>query len=257
MDTVTSKDGTTIAYDKLGSGPALILVSGGSCDRMVDAELANGLGEVATVYNYDRRGRGDSTDTQPYAVEREIEDLQALLEVTGTAAVVGLSSGAALAAHAAATGLDISHLVLWEAPYLKDEGLLARAKKYRQDLAETLAKGDRDGAVELFMRQVGLPDEMIAGMKHSRYWEIGTRLAPTLAYDAACLGDDTIPTTTFAKIATKTLVLDGEKSPAFMREAAEGLAEAIPNAERATLVGQDHNVQAVALNPVLKEFLAR
>lgn len=256
METVTSKDGTTIAYDKLGSGPALILVSGGSCDRMVDAELANGLAEIATVYNYDRRGRGDSTDTQPYAVEREIEDLAALLDVTGEAAVLGLSSGAALTAHAAAAGIDFSHVVLWEAPYLNDEGLLERAKQYRKNLAETLARDDRDGAVELFMRQVGLPEEMIAGMKHSPYWEIGKRLAPTLAYDAACLGNDKIPTETFKTITAKTLVLDGSKSPAFMREAAADLASAIPNAKAQTLEGQDHNVQAQALNPVLEEFLA-
>lgn len=256
METVTSKDGTTIAYDKLGSGPSLILVSGGSCDRMVDAELANGLAEVATVYNYDRRGRGDSTDTLPYGVEREIEDLQALLEVTGEAAVLGLSSGAALSAHAAAHGLAISHLVLWEAPYLNDEALRERAQQYRKNLAAALAKDDRDQAVELFMRQVGLPEEMIAGMKHSPYWEIGRRLAPTLAYDAECLGDDQIPTQTFAKITAKTLVLDGDQSPAFMREAAADLAGAIPNAKAATLEGQDHNVQAAALNPVLSEFLA-
>ncbi|MBM7791254.1 alpha/beta fold hydrolase [Tenggerimyces flavus] len=256
METVTSKDGTTIAYDKLGAGPSLILVSGGSCDRMVDAGLANGLAEVATVYNYDRRGRGDSTDTLPYAVEREIEDLQALLDVTGRAAVLGLSSGAALTAHAAAAGLDFSHVVLWEAPYLNDEGLLARAKKYRADLAAALAQDDRDGAVALFMRQVGLPDEMIAGMKHSPYWEIGRRLALTLAYDAACLGDDRIPAETFAKIRAKTLVLDGDQSPAFMREAAAALAGAIPNAKAATLAGQDHDVQAAVLNPVLSEFLA-
>jgi pimeloyl-ACP methyl ester carboxylesterase len=257
MYTVTSKDGTTIAYDKLGSGPPLILVSGASCDRMVDAELANGLAEIATVYTYDRRGRSDSTDTLPYAVDREVEDLAALIEAAhGQAAVLGLSSGAALSAHAAAARLNLSHLVLWEAPYRKDSEGLARARKYTENLTEALAKDDRDGALELFMRQVGLPDEVIAGIKQSPYWEHGRGLARTLAYDNACMGDSTIPAEKFAGIQTPTLVLAGDKGHPWMRETAADLAGAIPDARAVTLEGQDHNVQAAALRPVLEEFLA-
>ena len=257
MDIVSSKDGTKLAYDKLGSGPSLILVSGASCDRMVDAELANGLAEIATVYNYDRRGRGDSTDTLPYAVEREIEDLRALVDAApGPVAVLGLSSGAALSAHAAAAGVPIDKLVLWEPPYQQDPQSLEQARTYVRNLTVALDAGDRGKAVELFMRQVGLPDEMIAGIKQSPYWEQGKGLAHTLAYDAQCTGDGTIPVDTFATIRTKTLVLAGTKSFPWMHQSVAAVASAIPNAKTATLEGQDHNVQASALNPVLKEFLA-
>ena len=194
METVTSADGTTIAFDQLGAGTPLVLVAGASCDRAVDAAIAEALAEHFTVLNYDRRGRGDSTDTLPYAVDREIEDLEVLIAAAGgSATLVGLSSGGALAAHAAASGLPVSHLVMWETPFRLDaEGQLA-SKEYTATLTDLLAEDRRGDALALFMGMVGLPAEMIDGMRQSPYWPIGERMAPTLAYDAAVMGDGAVP----------------------------------------------------------------
>ena len=230
METVTSADGTTIAFDQLGAGPPLVLVAGASCDRAVDAAIAAALAADFTVLNYDRRGRGDSTDTAPYAVEREIEDLEVLIAAAGgSAALVGISSGGALAAHAAATGLPVSHLVMWETPFRLDaEGQLA-SKEYAARLADLLADDRRGDALALFMGMVGLPAEMIDGMRQSPYWAIGERMAPTLAYDAAVMGDGPVPER-FAQIGCPALVLAGGGSPDWFRESARAAAAAIPGA---------------------------
>ena len=189
METVTSADGTVIAFDQLGSGPPLIVVAGASCDRAVDTAIAAALADRFTVLNYDRRGRGDSTDTPPYAVDREIEDLDVLVSAAGgTATVVGLSSGAVLAAHAAASGLPVRHLVMWEPPFRLDAEGQRQTATYNERLAALLADDDRGGALELFMRMVGVPEPAIAGMRQSPYWALGEGLAPTLAYDAAVMG---------------------------------------------------------------------
>ena len=146
------------------------------------------------MLNYDRRGRGDSTDTTPYAVEREIEDLEVLIaSAGGSATLVGLSSGGALAAHAAASGLTVSRLVMWEPPFRLDaEGQLA-AKEYTKELTDLLAEDRRGDALALFMGMVGVPAEMIDGMRQSEYWPVGERMAPTLAYDGAVMGDSAVP----------------------------------------------------------------
>jgi pimeloyl-ACP methyl ester carboxylesterase len=256
METVESHDGTVIAFDQLGAGTPLILVAGASCDRSIDAAIATALAEHFTVLNYDRRGRGDSTDTWPFAVEREIEDIDVLLAAAGGSAVVlGLSSGAALAAHAAAGGLPVRALVMWEPPYRLDPDGPREAKEYAQQLDALLAQDRRGDAVEHFMRQVGLPDELIAGARQSPYWALGESLAPTLAYDAAVLGDCTVPTDVFATIGVPTLVLSGSASPAWMRDAAEAVANAIPGARSGVLDGQDHNVAGEALAPAVKDFV--
>jgi pimeloyl-ACP methyl ester carboxylesterase len=256
METVTSADGTSIAFDQLGSGPPLVLVAGASCDRAVDAGLAEGLAAHFTVLNYDRRGRGDSADTPPYAVEREIEDLDVLLAAAGgSAVVVGLSSGGALAALAAARGLPIAHLVMWEPPYRLDAAGRAAARAYRDELAALLAADRRGDALALFMGMVGLPDEMIAGMRRSPYQALGEGLAPTLAYDAAVMGDGSIPADAFARIAVPTTVLAGGAGPEWMRESAAAAAEAIPGAELAVLAGQTHDVAADALATAVREAI--
>ncbi|WP_232664994.1 alpha/beta fold hydrolase [Pseudonocardia sp. TRM90224] len=256
MRTVLSQDGTTIAFDQIGAGPPLVLVAGASCDRGVDAPIAQGLAEHFTVLNYDRRGRGDSGNTLPFAVEREIEDIAALLDAAGGSAVVlGLSSGAALAAHAATAGLPISALVLWEPPFVLDPDSARETKEYTQQLHTLLAQGRYGDAVEHFMRRVGLPDEMIEGMRHSPYWALGERLAPTLAYDAAVMGDATVPTDLFATISAPTLLLAGSSSPAWMREAAQAVAGVIPGAQFDVLEGQDHNVAGDVLAPAVRDFL--
>ena len=255
MEKVTSADGTTIAFDQLGAGPPLILVSGASVDRSIDAALATALAAHFTVLNYDRRGRGDSTDTLPFALEREVEDLDVLLAAAGgSATVVGLSSGAALAAEAALRGLPIDTLVMWEPPFSVDADGQRRFEEYADRLRAALADGRKADALAHFMRFVGLPDDMIDGMRQSPYWELGERLAPTLAYDAAALGDSTVPTARYARIDVPTLVLAGSESPEFLRTAAAQVAAAIPGARHEVLPGQDHNVAGEALTPAVVQF---
>jgi pimeloyl-ACP methyl ester carboxylesterase len=258
METVQSKDGTTIAFDQLGEGRPLVLVAGASCDRSVDAPIAHGLAEQFTVLNYDRRGRGDSDDTLPFAVEREIEDIAALLSAAGgSATVVGLSSGAALAAEAAAAGLSIDNLVMWEPPFTVDAEGQRRAKEYSDDLALLLAEGRRGDALVRFMRQVGLPDEMIEGVRQSPFWQVGEGLAHTLAYDDAAMAGGTIPVDRYRQVAVPTLVLAGSKSPEPMRQAARQVADAIPDARHDILDGQEHNVAGEVLAAAVAAFTRR
>jgi pimeloyl-ACP methyl ester carboxylesterase len=256
METVTSADGTLIAFDQLGFGPPLVLVAGASCDRAVDARLAEELGRHFTVLNYDRRGRGDSTDTLPYAVEREVEDLGVLLDAAGgNATVVGLSSGAALAAHAAADGLPIGHLVMWEPPFRLDAEGQRAVERYAAQLDALLADGRRGDALELFMRTVGLPAEAIAGMRQSPYWPAGEAIAPTLAYDAAVMGNGALPVERFASVRAATLVLAGGASPHWMRDTARAAAEAIPGATFRELPDQAHDVAPTVLTAAVHDFV--
>jgi pimeloyl-ACP methyl ester carboxylesterase len=258
MDTVHSKDGTRIAFDRLGEGPAVILVSGGSTARAIHTHLAEMLAVEFTVLNYDRRGRGDSGDTPPYAVGREIEDLRAVIDAAGgSAAVFGNSSGGILALHAAVAGLPITRLALWEPPFGTDPDAPRRQGLYAAQLTELLDAGRRGDAVALFMRTVGLPEEMIAGMRQSPMWPGLEALAPTLAYDAAVMGDSTVPTGLPAKITAPTLVVDGSETSAWAANAAQVLTEALPDGHRHTLKGQDHNVAWDVLAPVLREFFSR
>jgi pimeloyl-ACP methyl ester carboxylesterase len=258
MEKIQSKDGTTIAFDQLGEGPPIILVAGASCDRGVNAPIAEALAPHFTVLSYDRRGRGDSDDTPPFAVAREVEDIAALVDAAGGAAtVLGFSSGAALAAEAAASGLPIDRLVMWEPPFSTDPGGPARAKAYADRLTELLAADRRGDALAHFMTQVGLPEEAIAEVRQSPYWQQGLSLAPTLAYDAAILGDSTIPAARYREIGVPTLVLSGTASPEFLRQAAAGTARAIPGARHAELAGQDHHVAGKSIAPVVAAFAGR
>jgi pimeloyl-ACP methyl ester carboxylesterase len=256
METVTSADGTTIAFDQLGAGTPLVLVSGASCDRAVDTAIAEALARHFTVLNYDRRGRGDSTDTPPYAVEREIEDIEVLLAAAGgSAALVGLSSGGALAAHAAASGLPVGHLAMWEPPFRVDQEGQRAATDYNATLTALLAEDRRGDALELFMRIVGLPDEMIAGIRQSPYWALGEAMAPTLAYDAAVMGDGSVPADGFARITCPAVVLAGGASPEWFRESARAGAAAIPGAAYDVLPGQTHDVAADVLAAAVQAFV--
>jgi len=257
METVTSADGTTIAFDQLGSGSPLILVSGASCDRAIDSAIAEALAEHFTVLNYDRRGRGDSTDTPPYAVEREVEDLEVLLAAAGgRAALVGLSSGGVLAAHAAASGLPVSELVIWEPPLRLDAEGQRQTKNYNASLAALLADGRRGDALALFMGMVGMRAEMIAGMRQSPHWAAGEALAPTLEYDAAVMGDGSLPADTFARVSVPAMVLAGGASPEWLRESARAAAAAIPGAGYGVLDGQTHDVAADVLAAAVRDFAA-
>ena len=258
MNNVTSNDGTLIAYDKRGEGPAVILVDGALCFRSFGpmAHLAELLAPHFTVYNYDRRGRGDSSDTQLYALEREVEDIEALIqEAGGTAFVFGTSSGGALGLEAALKlGGQIKKLAVYEPPYDSDKAAAQAWKEYRKQLSEFVAANRRGDAAALFMSSVGTPAEQIEGMRHAPVWAMFEAVAPTLAYDAATLGEDrSVPVKRAAKLTVPALVMSGTALP-FMRVTATALAEAIPNAQQRTLEGQTHDVNLEVLAPVLVEF---
>ena len=266
MDRVTSKDGTSIAYERSGGGPAVILVGGATVDRSDNASLATELAEQFTVYNYDRRGRGDSGDTLPYALEREIEDIDALIaEAGGSAHLYGPSSGGALALEAAAAGLAIDKLAVYEVPYDVADNAPQRQRQYAEKLDALLAEGRRGEAFELFMRLAGTPEEMIAGAKSSPMWPGLEAIAHTLAYDAACMGNGQPPTARLATITQPTLVATGGASPDsfvggggdFFEKAAAAIAASIPGAERQTVEGQTHMVDPKTLAPVLARFFGK
>lgn len=262
MRTVISKHGATIAFDQSGTGQALILVGGMFEQRAMDSETAQLaalplLAQHFTVFHYDRRGRGDSTDTQPYAVEREIEDIEALIdEAGGSAFVSGISSGAALAFEAAlALGGKVRKLAMYEAPYNDDEAARQAWRDFRKQLTRVLAEDRRGDAVGLFMTLLGAPAEQLDEMRKYPMWPIWEAVAPTIAYDAAVLGEDaSVPTDRAARIAVPALIMDGGASYPFMHITAASLANAIPNAQHRTLEGQTHEVAAKAIAPVLVEF---
>jgi pimeloyl-ACP methyl ester carboxylesterase len=260
VNRVTSKDGTSIAYDRHGSGPAVILVG----DRSENAPLAVELAEHFTVYNYDQRGRGDSGDTLPYAVAREIEDIEALIaEAGGSAHLYGVSAGGALVLEAAAAGVAVDRLAVYEVPYgLADTPQQWRA--YVDELQALLSEGRRGDAFALFMRTAGSPEDDIAAARNSPLWPALEAIAHTRVYGAACLGDGVPPTGRLAKIEQPTLVVTGTTldphmsrlRPGVFQQAADAIAASIPNAQRHTLQGQTHMVDPKAIAPVLEQFFS-
>lgn len=253
MPRVTSRDGTPIAYDRQGAGPPVILVGGGLDDGSENAPLAAELADRFTVYNYARRGRGESGDTRPYAVQRELEDLEALIgQAGGSAHVHGVSSGGMFALEAAAAGLAIRRLAVYEVPYDTTAEAAQRNQAYRQQLRAALAEGHRGDAVELFMRLAGSSDEDIAGARSSPHWPGLERLAHTLGYDAACYGPP--PTDRLATITQPTLVLTGGGAE-FFELAADAIAAAVPGADRVVLEGQGHVADPKAVATALERFL--
>jgi pimeloyl-ACP methyl ester carboxylesterase len=252
MPRVNSNDGTSIAYDRQGTGPAVILVTGALDDGSENAPLAAELAEHFSVVNYNRRGRGDSGDTPPYAVDREIEDIAALIAVAGrTAHVFGVSSGGMFALEAAMAGLAIERLAVYEVPYDIADDAPRRYGDYRDRLDAALAEGRRGDAVALFMRLAGSSEDDIVGAKGSPYWLGLEALAPTLAYDAALYGQP--PTARLATITRPTLVATGGGAELF-EHAADAIAASIPGAERRILEGQAHAADPKALASVLRWF---
>jgi pimeloyl-ACP methyl ester carboxylesterase len=256
---VTSVDGTRIAFDRFGQGPPVVVVSGIFCDRQTTRGLAEWLAQRFSVINYDRRGRGESGDTAPYAVEREVEDLGALIaEAGGTASVYGYSSGAGLALHAAAGGLPITRLMLHEPPYGPDD---EQSRQSARELAETvraaLAEDRRADAIKLFFAASGLPAEMVEGLSSDPKMRA---VAPTMPYDFEIMGDTsrggTIPEDVVWAVSIPTLVIAGGKSPDFFRDAAARISELLPNGKHAVLEGQDHGAPADVVAPVVAEFFA-
>jgi pimeloyl-ACP methyl ester carboxylesterase len=259
---ISSKDGTRIAYDRQGQGPALILIGGALSDRAGSVPLAGMLASDFTVISFDRRGRGDSGDTKPYAVAREVEDIAALIDAAGGRAhLVGFSSGAALALEAAAAlGPKVGKLAIYEAPYDEAEGAADKWRRYRTEQAELLAAGRGAEAVEHHLKFVGVPEPAMAQMKASPMWQGMTALAPTLPYDVAVIGEDrSVPVERAARVSAEALVMDGganRETMPFMRASADRIAGAIPNARRRTIEGEGHNVSPDAIVPVLVEFLS-
>jgi pimeloyl-ACP methyl ester carboxylesterase len=257
MPTVTSADGTTIAYEHSGRGPALILVDGAMCYRAAGPmrPLAAQLQDTFTVHTYDRRGRGESSDTKPYAVAREVEDLRALIaQAGGEAYVYGISSGAALALATAAAGPGITKLALYEPPFMAEVEDGARIKEYTERLRELLDAGRNGDAVALFMTHVGIPDQVIAGIRAQPAWAVLEAIAPTLAYDDEVLAGGSVPRELASTITVPALVLSGGASPQGLQQAAKATADALPMAQHRTLDGQTHDVAPDALAPVLVEF---
>jgi pimeloyl-ACP methyl ester carboxylesterase len=258
MNTAISADGTTIAFDRFGDGPPVIMTVGAFNTRSQTEPLARALEEQLTVLNYDRRGRGDSGDTTPYAVDREIEDLAALIaEAGGSAAVFGHSSGATLALKAAASGLPITKLVLYEPPFRTDDSHPALQADLAAQLAGLVSAGRRGDAVELYqVKAVGIPEDVVAQMRHAPFRPGLEAIAHTLAYDAAIVGDLSLPTGLLASVTIPALVISGEQSPPFLRAAARAAADALPNGQLASLAGQTHDLNPQATAPVMAEFLA-
>ena len=262
MQKTISRDGTPIAFDRIGAGPALIVVDGALCYRAQgpSGPLAAQLSRHFTVFTYDRRGRGDSGNGSTYATEREIEDIEALIrEAGGTAFVYGLSSGAALALEAGHRGLPITKLVLYEAPFVVDDTRRPIPTDFLAQLNTALASGNRGRAVKLFMGLVGVPALFVAMMRLLPVWSKLTAVAHTLPHDILLVKDhergEPLCRTRWAGATMPTLVMDGEKSPAWMRNAMRALAEVLPNATYRTLPGQTHIIKAGAHVVPLVEFL--
>ncbi|MEJ7632176.1 MAG: alpha/beta hydrolase [Rubrobacteraceae bacterium] len=262
MEKIRSKDGTPIAFERSGASQPIIVVGGATCDRAMTCPLAEQLARHFAVINYDRRGRGDSGDTAPYTVEREIEDLEALItEAGGSAFVYGHSSGAGLALHAAARGLPITRLVLHEPPYVPDGEEEQRiSREYAEKLKTILSEGRRGDAVELFFTTVGMPREMVGEMRPTPRWAELEAIAPTLAYDSEVMGDisrgGTVPFDLAGGVTVPALVLCGGASPAWMIDIGRQVADALPNGRHSVIEGQEHVVAPEVLAPVLVEFFS-
>jgi pimeloyl-ACP methyl ester carboxylesterase len=259
---VTSKDGTTIAFDRSGDGPPVVLVGGALSTRGTAEPLAALLEPSFTIYAYDRRGRGDSGDTPSYEVEREVEDIQALVrEAGGSAFAFGHSSGGVLALETAAHTLGISKLALYEPPFIVDDSRPPVPDDYVERLAELASTDRRSDAVEYFMvAGVRVPREAVAPMKELPFWPALEGVAHTLSYDGQIMGDNLsgrlLRADRWASVTIPTLVIDGGASPPWLGNAAQGLVDVLPEARRRTIDGQTHDVDPALLAPVLEEFFA-
>jgi pimeloyl-ACP methyl ester carboxylesterase len=256
MESTRSSDGTTIAYDATGSGPTLVLVGGALSERRAATGLAAALAPHFRAVSFDRRGRGDSADTQPYSVERELEDLAAVIAANGgePAFVFGKSSGAVLALSGVAAGLPIRSVAILEPPF-RIEGAPVLPADYLETLHRLIDAGRSGEVLEYFMTvAAGLPAAAIEQSRQQPFWSAMERLTPTLVYDALVLGDNRLPLTTLAKVGIPALVIDSNGSAPWLRATAGATAARIPNARRLTLDGGFHEVSPEILAPALTEF---
>jgi pimeloyl-ACP methyl ester carboxylesterase len=258
MTTLTSADGTEIAYEIAGSGPPVVLVDGAMCfrDSGPMRSIADALTGRLSIGLYDRRGRGASGDTSPYSTDREIDDLAALIGALGGAAgLFGISSGGALALHAAAAlgPATVTRVGVYEVPFVP-EPMRAGAAGYTQELTTALAAGDREKALRLFFSRVGMPEEAIEGMSRSPFWPVSLAIAPTLAYDDEAMGDSAVPIDLVRRLRVPVLGLAGAASPDFLQFGARGVAEAAADGRFELIAGQTHAIEADAVAPHLTSF---
>jgi pimeloyl-ACP methyl ester carboxylesterase len=263
MPTVTSADGTTIAYETRGTGFAVIVIDGAMTHRDFGPArpLATALADHHTVHIYDRRGRGDSGNTPPWSEDREIEDIAAVLQQAGGQAyAVAVSSGALLAADAANQLPGLTKLALYEPPLIVDDTHPAREPTFTADIETLLGQGDRSGALKKFMTHVGAPAVVVALMPLTPPWKKLKAVAHTLPHDLHILGDTgngrPLDPSRWSDVTATTLVMDGGRSPQHMRNAARALSEAIPKATYRTLPGQTHMVKPAVLAPAVKAFFS-
>jgi pimeloyl-ACP methyl ester carboxylesterase len=264
MDTVTSADGTKIAYDRSGEGPAVILVNGALGYRRFKTmeQIAAGLSERCTVINYDRRGRGDSGPAGPAAVQREVEDLAVLIDAAGgRASLWGYSSGSAVALRAAAAGLSVEKLALYETPFKTDPTAKFPRDDYAAKLEPLIAADDRMGAAKHFLRNVGMPGPMVSVMALVPMFKRFGANGHTLMFDYLALGDSNmhgspLSAEEWAAVTCPTLVVYGSKTYPSLKHASRSLAEVLPNATLQELPGQKHAVKPAAIVPVIAEFVA-
>jgi pimeloyl-ACP methyl ester carboxylesterase len=263
MKTVRSNDGTSIAFSRSGSGPALILVAGALCYRGFGPTPSIGklLATRFSVIDYDRRGRGQSSDTAPYALEREIEDINTLIqEAGGSAYLAGLSSGAALALESAARLKGVKKVAMYEAPFFFDDARPPRPNNYVAQMAALISADRRSDALKLFMTTVGTPAIAVQVMRITPIWPKLKRVAHTLPYDLSILADTRaggpLSRERWESAQIPALTAVGGKSPAWWQKAMKELSEVLPNGRHVTLPGQTHMVKASVLAPVLTEFFA-
>ncbi len=252
--TTQSADGTTIAYEKTGTGPALIVIGGAFNTRQSAADLVPLLATHFSVYAYDRRARGDSTNTHPYATEREVDDLAALIDaVGGSAMVYGHSSGGIVGLHGAARGLAITKLAIYEPPFTQPIGFES-VGAWKDAMQTALDVGDSDAAAVLFLQGSGAPPGMIEGITSSPWWPGMTAIAHTLPYDLSFLNDGEVPIELLGKVAVPTLVMFGDDSPPWAGRVASTAADALPDGTTRSFTGQDHNVDSAVIAPQLIDF---
>lgn len=270
MQTVTSQDGTKIAYDRDGTGAPVILVNGALGDRALDRKfkqmivISELLSPQFTVLNYDRRGRGESGESGPFAIEREIDDIAALIEaVGGRASLFGFSSGGALALRAAGAGIGVERVAVYEAPFVVNVDDKRPVADYGQRLEGLIAEDDRSGAVKHFMRNaMGMPAPAVAAMRLMPMWKQMQANAPTLRYDWAALGEHNMQghplrVQEWASVTVPALVIYGGRSPSSLQNGSRALADVLPNAELRVLEGMGHRLKVKVLAPVLAEFFGK
>jgi pimeloyl-ACP methyl ester carboxylesterase len=258
MPHVTSKDGTRIYYEKTGQGEPLVIVWGalGALDSPFTKAMRAELAKSFTVYDYDRRGRGKSTDTPPFSVEKERDDLRAVVEAAGGNPFVwATSSGAALALEAAAAGVPMRKLAAHEPPYMVGEHYAKFDRGYERTVTRLVAEGKRSEAVAYFMRTVGMPAPMVWVMRLMPFWKKAVAVAHTLPYDAAAMNGFAPPEERLRKIGTPTVVLMGTATPASLQDGARAVAKLVPGATLRELPKQNHGVKPPALRAALAEEL--